>query len=285
MPNHVYAQISGISTKKEESLFTKIAKKKMGLAEYLIPFPEELENTSSPSKIVSEKDYLKQEKQNKLENKVTNNERIFSNNITQAMSDNLKDKYLFDNWYDWNHYNYGTKWGCYDNNYENGCYSFTTAWSPLHIDLIERLAKIHPTFTYSWEEETGWGGWMRYEDGVCVEQNSFECPNWYEDDFDFYIDKLGIVKVEEDISPNGINPNDKRRKFPFEYDYNGKQWEFLVNLTKLVEPHTNLEETYDEGYYDSYDLNVYYGKTIKEALESVTKDKSERVNLNPVVWG
>ena len=63
------------------------------------------------------------------------------------------------------------------------------------------LAKIHPTFTYSWEEETGWGGWMRYEDGVCVEQNSFECPNWYEDDFDFYIDKLGIVKVEEDISP------------------------------------------------------------------------------------
>ena len=282
MPNHVYASISGISTKEDCKLFTDIAKTHRGLAGYLIPFPKELDNTSSPVTILSEEAYLKQEKEKEANPK----EKIFSSGITQEMSDDYKDRFLFDNWYDWNHHNYGTKWGCYDNEFDitKGCYRFTTAWSPLSNDLIEKLAKIFPSFIYTYEEETGWGGWMKFEDGVCIEETTFDCPNWYEEDFTFYINNFGIIKREDDI-PSGINLNDDRRKFPNEYDNNGGQWKYVVNLTKLVEPHSNLDETYEVGYYEEYDLNVFYGSTIKEALQTATKDFQNQVNLNPMIWG
>jgi hypothetical protein len=53
----------------------------------------------------------------------------------------------------------------------------------------------------------------------------------------------------------------------------------------LVEPHSNLDETYKVGYYEEYDLNVFYGSTIKEALQTATKDFQNQVNLNPMIWG
>ena len=102
MPNHVRCYIT--TTKQNVIKIKELIKdKENGLAEALVPMPQEIRNT--------DKSFPKEF------GKKLNND-----------SAKLIDKYRFDNWYDWSVQNWGTKWGCYENEIEDKYYSFTTAW-------------------------------------------------------------------------------------------------------------------------------------------------------------
>jgi hypothetical protein len=100
MPNHVFCNIS-VEEKYADKL-KEIAE--VGLAQYYKPRPKELEDTTAPARI--------------------------GETITKEESDRLIELYGHNNWYDWSYQNWGTKWGCYDSEYEDGHYRFTTAWNP-----------------------------------------------------------------------------------------------------------------------------------------------------------
>lgn len=154
MPNHVYCNIS-VEEKYADKL-KEIAK--VGLAQYYKPRPKDLEDTTSPARI--------------------------GENITQEESDRLIELYGHNNWYDWSYQNWGTKWGCYENEYEDGHYRFTTAWNPLDTEILDMLAKDIPDFLYDWEEEQGYGQEIEYTDGDGVVVLDYDVPNWEATDND-----------------------------------------------------------------------------------------------------
>lgn len=63
MPNHCYAHIT-VSEKYSKKL-EEIAK--VGLCRYYRPMPEELVNTSSPARVVTQEEYDKQMEENKTD--------------------------------------------------------------------------------------------------------------------------------------------------------------------------------------------------------------------------
>lgn len=71
----------------------------------------------------------------------------------------VKEKYGFDNWYDWRVANWGTKWNAVDSDYDEKMESikFDTAWA-IPYPIIAKIADENPDVKldgYS-EEETGW---------------------------------------------------------------------------------------------------------------------------------
>lgn len=83
-----------------------------------------------------------------------------------------------DNWYHWNLDNWGTKWGCYDQNIEGDMMHFTTAWSIISDELLNRIAKHFPNFIFEYEEEQGWGGVITYKDGELYQHETYDIPDW-----------------------------------------------------------------------------------------------------------
>ena len=93
-----------------------------------------------------------------------------------------------DNWYDWNVRNWGTKWdvAVHDNDkypetelVEESettlAYRFNTAWSPPSEALSELSAQYpNVVMSFSYEEETGWGGEATIQDGSYEETQSYE---------------------------------------------------------------------------------------------------------------
>ena len=173
MPNHCYAQIT--VSKKYRKKLEEIAK--VGLCRYYRPMPEELVNTSSPARVVTQEEYDKQMEKNKTDD-------FKSYPLTIDKQKMLLDLYGADNWYDWAHKYWGTKWGCYDNDYSHGTYSFTSAWGPVSGDIMDMFLNDIPTFDYSYEEEQGWGAEFNIVDGEQVNMLEWECPDWEETDHD-----------------------------------------------------------------------------------------------------
>jgi hypothetical protein len=173
MPNHVYAQIT-VSEKYRKKL-EEIAK--VGLCRYYRPMPEELVNTSSPARVVSQEEYDKQMEKNKTDD-------FKSYPLTIDRQKMLLDLYGADNWYDWSHKNWGTKWGCYDNDYSHGTYGFTTAWGPVSGDIMDMFLNDVPTFNYHYEEEQGWGAEFEIVDGEDIRTLEWDTPDWEETDHD-----------------------------------------------------------------------------------------------------
>lgn len=173
MPNHCYAQIT--VSKKYRKKLEEIAK--VGLCRYYKPMPEELVNTSSPARVVTQEEYDKQMEKNKTDD-------FKSYPLTIDKQKMLLDLYGADNWYDWAHKYWGTKWGCYDNDYSHGTYSFTSAWGPVSGDIMDMFLNDIPTFEYSYEEEQGWGAEFNIVDGEQVKMLEWECPDWEETDHD-----------------------------------------------------------------------------------------------------
>ena len=173
MPNHCYAQIT--VSKKYRKKLEEIAK--VGLCRYYRPMPEELVNTSSPARVVTQEEYDKQMEKNKTD-------KFKSYPLTIDKQKMLLDLYGADNWYDWAHKYWGTKWGCYDNDYSHGTYSFTSAWGPVSGDIMDMFLNDIPTFEYSYEEEQGWGAEFNIVDGEQVKMLEWECPDWEETDHD-----------------------------------------------------------------------------------------------------
>ena len=266
MPNHVFCSIQ-LDSKEDCKLLKKIAKLERGLAEYLYPMPKELNHTSSPATIISEKEYQDQEK------KRESGERIWNTGITLEMSNKFKSKYGVDNWYAWALGNWGTKWGCYDNEFheDTKTYVFTTAWSPLDEELILEFAKLVKGFSYFYEEESGWGGWMEYEDGEFIGGGQYEEPHW-DDSKEFAINDRGVIKEMSGVY------NHETKVVEYEEGY-----KFLCEVSYLRTEHTNACDTYEEGWYECYSLNEYYGKTLKEVFEYHCH--KDRKGNQPIIFG
>tara|TARA_R100000781_G_scaffold24008_3_gene17729 strand:+ start:6040 stop:6858 length:819 start_codon:yes stop_codon:yes gene_type:complete len=255
MPNHCFCNIQ-VYDKKDIKLLKQIEQIDTGLAGFIKPMPECLNNTTMPVNIISQKEYDEQE----LKRKNNPEERIFSSGITKEMQTEYKDKFKFDNWYNWASFNWGTKWGCYENEVNLDSYTFTTAWSPLDDDILEAFAKLTTKgFFYTFEEETGWGGVREYdENGVCKSYFNYEEPNW-EEMRQFWINKEGVIKEV---------PYEEHLEEPAE------DFEYLCEVSELKEDHDNGSDQYSVGFYECYNLQEYYGKTLADVFNEVCKDKN-----------
>ena len=111
----------------------------------VIPMPEELKGTSSPSTIVTQEEY---------DSWVDDTNYGIGKPITQEMSDRFKKEYGYDNWYDWTNTNWGTKWDtdCEEVEiHDDGLvrYNFDTAWGPPE-PIYDVLKELFPKLEISW---------------------------------------------------------------------------------------------------------------------------------------
>lgn len=164
--------------------------------EGVLPMPEELKFTTSPTRIVSEK-----KRQEQLEKNKTSEYKSYP--ITKKMQKQLIDKYGYDNWYDWKYDHWGTKWDAYD------CYisellkdyfsvSFDTAWSPpfpYYLALSKKYPLLKIEIEYS-EPGMDFAGRQSYYNGKFVDSIEMSCskfefledaPSWW----DRFYDDLG----------------------------------------------------------------------------------------------
>lgn len=127
----------------------------------IFPTPEELNESESPATIKTQEEIDAAWKKYKdeyesLSDYKKSRGRPSSLGITQKKSDELIAKYGFNNWYDWNVANWGTKWNAYDTYVFNEVITcFNTAWSP-PIKAIKKLADLTGhTFVLSYLGEGG----------------------------------------------------------------------------------------------------------------------------------
>ena len=221
MPNHCYTRISiSDPTKKQKEILKKIEKAE-GLCRYYKPMPKELEGTTSPQRVGDEENCT----------------------ITLPKSIELKQKYGYDNWYDWCNFNWGTKWGCYDFYIEDDVIAFTSAWCPIGENIIRMFAKDFPSFHYEYEEEQGWGAEFDYEESECVLSNEYDAPQWEE---------VEDVDVKDESG-----------------------YTICYTITKLCEDHPSYQD-YGVGYYADYS-HEFLGKTLKDAYDNLGVTKKLKV--------
>jgi hypothetical protein len=102
----------------------------------------------------------------------------------------LEEALMFkgNHWYDWNVRNWGTKWDVavrdgeeypdtelYEESTTVLGYKFNTAWSP-PTEAITKLSEQYPSLemNLSYEEETGWGGSINFNNGIATEEESYD---------------------------------------------------------------------------------------------------------------
>ena len=133
---------------------------------------------------------------------------------------NCKEKYSFDNWYDWRVANWGTKWNACDSAYdeETEMVKFDTAWS-IPYQIISKIAQDNPDAKlegYS-EEEQGWFDEYHTEDGevhvTChgelayfdEDGNELETPDEQREEVDEVISYDDYVEKERKTWSSFIN--------------------------------------------------------------------------------
>ena len=138
MPNHVthILTLDG-STKDVEQLKTTLLNEDGEIDFNLaFPMPDELKNTASPTRIITQKEYDNQDMNS-----------TFGKGITKKMSKEFISKYGVDNWYDWKLENWGTKWGGYNSfEIDENTFEFLTAWST-PVPFFEKLSVDNPNVT------------------------------------------------------------------------------------------------------------------------------------------
>lgn len=176
MPNWVYTTIK--TSSKNEDLIKKIIEAG-GICDYFMPMPQEIRNTNSPNKIISKEDYAIREA---LGTTSEENQYYAQHFQTQEMVDELKAKYNAENWYEWAHMYWGTKWGDRDTRYDaigdDLMIRFQSAWSPITDDIMGELLSQLGDADYIWEEEQGFGGQAIFEDGKCVSTTEWDIPKF-----------------------------------------------------------------------------------------------------------
>jgi len=219
MPNHVYNTLSiGNEITEERQEILNAIEKSGGICRYYKPMPSELEGTTSPQRVGDTENCT----------------------ITESKSAELKHKYRHDNWYDWCHENWGTKWGCYDFEIHDGTITYTTALSPIDELIPKKMSQDFPDIILSFEEETGWGGEVLISNGDIMEATSYDCPDWSDDVVDVDI----MVK---DDSPSKLS----------------------IQLTHLDQEHPNHDNGI--GWYMDYSME-FAGKTLEEAKKYCHED-------------
>lgn len=143
----------------------------------IAPIPTELVGTTSPTRIISQEDYDKQEERI-AKGDLTEGEKTFgvSRGITQEMHDDFVERFGFADWYGWQINNWGTKWNAssvYWND-DNEFVSFNTAWST-PFELLVALSKKYPQATFEVEyadEDFGYNvGTYTLQNGEEIESN------------------------------------------------------------------------------------------------------------------
>tara|TARA_R110001606_G_scaffold192977_1_gene340692 strand:- start:281 stop:955 length:675 start_codon:yes stop_codon:yes gene_type:complete len=211
MPNHVYNSINVYETKdniNNQLLLQKIAD--IGLCRYFYSPPPELDKISDTGT------------ENRLPDRLQE----------------MKIKHGSTNMYDWACKNWGTKWGCYDQYIHEDLYTFSTAWSPPHLEIIYKLAKLIPDFDYDWEEEQGFGARIEFRNGVIDSMESYDVPPWE-------------------------TPQDSE----------GKEIDGVGVLKKEYKKH---DEVYKAGYYNDYNIEDWLCKTSDELLTILKEEKDEQ---------
>ena len=137
MPNHVTNQVTFLgSTTRIKELREKCKGTDSPFSfQAFYPMPQELQGTSSPAKVVSDKE-LREWKDKLASGELKEWERDYRP-ITLKEQTYLISKYGCDNWYDWHLEHWGTKWDCYSHVEDDECnITFDTAWStPIRVLL------------------------------------------------------------------------------------------------------------------------------------------------------
>ena len=136
------------------------------------PMPNELRSVTSPTRIISQEDYDKQEERI-AKNELTDLEKNFgvSRGITKEISAEYQNKFGADNWYDWSIENWGTKWNAYDQSIFDNEIVFCTAWSTSQM-AIQLLSIKYPNAKFCIQyadEDFGYNvGEYHVENGVIT---------------------------------------------------------------------------------------------------------------------
>ena len=153
MPNHITNRLTIIGTEEQVKQVTEAIKgeREDQFIDFnkISPIPKELENTQSPSKIISQKEYDEQEKRI-AEGNLTDNEknRGLSRGLTQELADEYKIRFGASDWYDWQTSNWGTKWNAYEQvQIDENVIEFQTAWST-PFALLVNLSILFPEVTF-----------------------------------------------------------------------------------------------------------------------------------------
>lgn len=203
MPNHVYHTIA-----VDEKYAAKLEEiSQIGICRYYLPMPTELEQTSAPNREDA--------------------------NTKQA----LIQKYGADDWYTWCNNNWGTKWGCYDNVYEDGVYRFTTAWSPFNDEIMDMLLVDIPNLVWNWEEEQGFGAETEFYEGKVLNYEDYDIVDWSEE-----------VQIPHPTLPHNFG-----------------------TITLLKEPYHRLGEIYEPGWYADWSEHEFLHKTKEGAIKEYKK--------------
>lgn len=242
MPNHVFNFIS-----VEEKYADKLAEiAKVGLCRYYKPMPEELDVHKYYDKTHPENQYGEDWVKFQNEQKEW---------IINQKASNLK-RHGSEDWYDWCISNWGTKWGCYETSYEDGAYTFQTAWSPPNERIFRMLMEDIPSFYYEWEEEQGYGAIWKAENGEFYREMEWDLPEW-------------STKKWDELTGDMLD------------DYREKVYGYGC-VTLLKENYSNGHGNYKRGYYLDYILEEFLHKDFRTAVDKLKqrqkKWESERAN-------
>ena len=115
----------------------------------IIPFPEELKDIGSPVTIVHTEEEIEEYKKEHSDSEWC----IGNLPITCKRSEELKNKYGADNWYDWCNDNWTSKWDACDitllDEPDYLEYKFDTPWGPPE-NIYYALTVQHPNVHISW---------------------------------------------------------------------------------------------------------------------------------------
>ena len=122
----------------------------------IVPQPDELEGTTAPARIITDEEYAEDS----------------SKGITETMSNELKQKFGFDNWYDWRYEHWGTKWNADEVHICDNEISFNTAWcNPQPI--FEKLSEMFPNVNFEVkfaDEDFGYNvGKFKLFEGIIID--------------------------------------------------------------------------------------------------------------------
>ena len=153
MPNHITNRLTIIGTEEQVKQVTEAIRgeREDQFIDFnkIAPIPKELENTQSPIRIISQKEYDKQEKRI-VEGNLTNDEKNFglSRGLTQKLVDEYRKKFGHSDWYNWRIENWGTKWNAYEQvQIDENVIEFQTAWST-PFSLLVNLSELFSEVTF-----------------------------------------------------------------------------------------------------------------------------------------
>lgn len=172
------------------------------------PCPPELHDVNHPVSIISNAEYKKQQAEKEKEK---NSKSVFwtGKSITEQIQAQYIKKYGYDNWYDWQIANWGTKWDCYDHGEWNVKHDpmdeysvvaelfYMTAWSPA-TEALKHISSQFPDLTFKHEFADEGGGFIGYEiiqNGESIEQCDY---NWESEEAASLRQKLGMSCSEDE---------------------------------------------------------------------------------------